>query len=102
MTNSFAACPRAEDRVNEHSGVESHAPTAQTDVAGPIVLSYGCSVPRLAIVLSNLFELSLWMPVQRRARLIGTAGVTKSDCNLGGDIILEYLHFPKMALAHNP
>jgi hypothetical protein len=82
--------------------VESHAPTAQTDVAGPIVLSYGCSVPRLAIVLSNLFELSLWMPVQRRARLIGTAGVTKSDCNLGGDIILEYLHFPKMALAHNP
>jgi hypothetical protein len=37
-----------EDWINEHSGVESHAPIAQTDVAGFVVLSYGCSLPRLA------------------------------------------------------
>jgi len=38
--------------------MESHAPTAQTDVAGFVVLSYGCSVPRLA-TLEYLFDFFL-------------------------------------------
>jgi hypothetical protein len=48
QADSFADSPRAEDRVDEHRGVEGHAPAAQAVVAGLAVLSAGCGVPRLA------------------------------------------------------
>jgi hypothetical protein len=51
MTNSFAAYPAEEDRVNEYRSMESNAPTAETDVAGLVVLADGCSVPRLVSLL---------------------------------------------------
>jgi hypothetical protein len=39
--------PRAEHRVDEHRGVEGHAPAAQAVVAGFAVLCAGCGVPGL-------------------------------------------------------
>jgi hypothetical protein len=45
QTDSFADSPLAEDRVDEHCGLEGHPPLAQTVVAG---LSNGCGVVRLA------------------------------------------------------
>ena len=40
--------------------MESHAPTAQTDVAGFVVLSYGRSLPRLEILI---FEVIFQKPI---------------------------------------
>jgi hypothetical protein len=50
QTDSFADSTRAEDRVDEHCGVEGHSSAAQAVIAGLDVLSHGCDVPRLVSV----------------------------------------------------
>src|ERR1700674_2112188 len=46
LTDYVEDSAAAEDRVDEHRGVEGHAPAAQALVAGLAVLSAGCRVPR--------------------------------------------------------
>jgi hypothetical protein len=43
--------PRAEDRVDEHRGVEGYAPASQAVVAGVAVLFVGCGLQGLGRIL---------------------------------------------------
>ena len=45
QTDSLADFPRAEDRVDEHCGLESRSAVAQAAVAGLALLSHGCGLP---------------------------------------------------------
>jgi hypothetical protein len=49
QTDSFADSAPAEDRVDEHCGLEGYSPLTQAVVAGLDVLSHGCGVPRFSV-----------------------------------------------------